>query len=71
MQEKGDRECAIDGRFIGGTGRFAGVSGEYSFRWQTLIENEDGEASGRVVDLKGWARLGTLNTLPPATGGPQ
>lgn len=61
----------IDGRFIGGTGRFAGVSGEYSFKWQTLVDNEDGEASGRVVDLKGWARLGTLNTLLPATGGPQ
>lgn len=61
----------IEGRFIGGTGRFAGVSGAYSFRWQTLIENEDGEVSGRVVGLKGWARLGTPNTLPPATGGPQ
>jgi hypothetical protein len=61
----------IDGRFIGGTGRFAGVSGEYSFTWQTLVDNEDGEVSGRVVGLKGWARLGTLNTLPPATGGSQ
>jgi hypothetical protein len=61
----------IEGRFLGGTGRFAGVNGEYSFRWQTLVDNEDGEVSGRVVGLKGWARLGTPGTLPPTPGGPQ
>jgi len=49
----------IQGRFIGGTGRYAGVSGEYSLKWQPLVVTEDGGVSGRVVDLKGWARLGT------------
>jgi hypothetical protein len=59
----------ITGRFSGGTGRYAGVSGEYSFSWQYLTNNEEGEVSGRVVGLKGWARLGS--PLPPTTGGAQ
>jgi hypothetical protein len=59
----------IAGRFIGGTGRYAGVSGEYTFRWQYLTDNEEGEVSGRVVGLSGWARLGS--PLPTTTGGAQ
>ena len=47
----------ITGRFIGGTGRYAGVTGEYTFQWQYVIDTEDGAVSGRVVDLKGRARL--------------
>lgn len=61
----------IKGRFLGGTGRFAGVSGEYSFRWQSLVRNEDGEESGRVVDLQGWARLGSPASTSPSAGGRQ
>ena len=61
----------IKGRFLGGTGRFAGVSGEYSFRWQSLVHNEDGDESGRVVDLQGWARLGTPTSTPTSSGGQQ
>jgi hypothetical protein len=48
----------IVGSFIGGTGRYAGVTGEYSFQWQYVIDTEDGAVSGRVVNLKGRARLG-------------
>ncbi len=59
----------ITGRFSGGTGRYAGVSGEYTFSWQYLTDNEEGEVSGRVVGLTGWARLGS--PLPPTTGGSQ
>lgn len=47
---------AIKGRFTGGTGRYAGVTGEYTFTWQRLSESEDG-VSGRVTDLAGWARF--------------
>ncbi|NOR25794.1 MAG: hypothetical protein GQ542_15685 [Desulforhopalus sp.] len=32
----------IEGRFLGGTGRYATVSGEYTFRWKRLIDNENG-----------------------------
>ncbi len=59
---------SIKGRFIGGTGRYAGVSGEYSFTWQRLSESEDG-VSGRVGDLAGWARLAA--PVAPAQGGQQ
>ncbi len=59
---------SINGRFTGGTGRYAGVTGEYRFTWQRLSESEDG-VSGRVSDLAGWARLAP--PITPAPGGPQ
>ncbi len=50
----------ITGKFLGGTGRFAGVTGSYEFSWQSVMEAEDGATiQGRAVDLKGRARLGT------------
>lgn len=48
----------IVGTFLGGTGRYAGVTGEYSFQWQFIVESEDGSVSGRAIDLKGRARIG-------------
>ena len=60
----------IAGRFIGGTGRYASVTGDYSFQWQYVIDTEDGEVSGRVVDLKGRARFGQATTaLAGGSGG--
>ena len=47
----------IAGTILGGTGRYAGVTGEYSFEWHFVVESEDGSVSGRAVDLKGRARL--------------
>jgi hypothetical protein len=62
----------VQGRFVGGTGRYAGVSGEYSLKWQPLVVTEDGGVSGRVVDLKGWARLessgSAKGSAQPSTG---
>ena len=40
----------IAGTFLGGTGRFAGVTGEYSFQWEYVLESEDGAVSGRAVE---------------------
>lgn len=57
----------IVGTFTGGTGRYAGVSGEYTFRWQYVVESEDGEVSGRAVDFKGRARVGSA-VVPPSGG---
>src|SRR5215470_3101782 len=48
----------IVGTFVGGTGRYTGVTGDYTFQWQYVVDAEDGAVSGRVVDLKGRARLG-------------
>jgi hypothetical protein len=47
----------IVGTFLGGTGRYARITGEYSFQWRFIVESEDGTVSGRAVDLKGRARL--------------
>ena len=54
----------IVGTFIGGTGRYRGVTGDYSFQWQYVIDTEDGAVSGRVVDFKGRARLSEANRAP-------
>jgi len=54
----------IVGTFIGGTGRYAGVTGDYTFQWQYVVNAEDGAVSGRVVDLKGRARFGQAATAP-------
>ena len=47
----------ITGTFVGGTGRFAGVSGEYEFSWRFLLENEDGTIQGQSMGLKGRVRV--------------
>ena len=54
----------IVGRFIGGTGRYAGVTGDYTFQWQYVVDTEDGAVSGRVVDFKGRAQLGQAAPAP-------
>lgn len=41
------------GTITGGTGRFAGLTGEYELHWQYVIESDDGTVSGRAVGLKG------------------
>ena len=54
----------IVGTFLGGTGRYAGIAGEYSFQWQYVVESDDGTFSGRAVDLKGRAELGSVAAPP-------
>jgi hypothetical protein len=49
----------IVGTFQGGSGRFTGITGEYSFQWEYIVESEDGAVSGRAVNLKGTARFGS------------
>jgi len=53
----------IVGRIVGGTGRYAGVTGEYEFSWKFVLEAEDGSVQGQSVGLKGRVRTGV-----PATG---
>jgi hypothetical protein len=48
----------IAGTVTGGTGRYAGLSGEYSFTWRYVVPSEDGRIQGRVVDLSGRIRRG-------------
>ena len=49
----------IAGTITGGTGRYAGVSGEYELTWQYTLRDVDGEVQGRAVDLHGRVRGGT------------
>jgi hypothetical protein len=43
----------IVGTVTGGTGRYAGIEGEYAFEWQYLVQGEDGAVQGHTVGLKG------------------
>jgi hypothetical protein len=45
----------VVGTITGGTGRWAGLTGEYELRWQYVIESDDGTVSGRAIGLKGRA----------------
>jgi hypothetical protein len=44
------------GTVTGGTGRYEGLEGEYSFTWQYVVPAEDGTIQGRAVGLKGRVR---------------
>ena len=59
----------IVGTFTGGTGRYAGVTGEYAFQWQYVIEAEDGVVGGRAVDLRGRVRLRSSAPSPVGAQG--
>lgn len=55
---------SIAGTFVGGTGRFAGITGEYSFEWKYVVESEDGAVSGSALNLQGRARFGSTSAAP-------
>jgi hypothetical protein len=49
----------LTGTITGGTGRYAGVTGDYSFEWQYVVADaESGGIQGRAVGLKGRYRTG-------------
>jgi hypothetical protein len=54
----------ISGTITGGTGRYAGVAGDYEFQWQYVIEAEEGMIQGRAIGLKGRFRRGDGAGLP-------
>jgi hypothetical protein len=48
------------GTITGGTGRYAGIEGEFSLTWQYVVPGEDGAIQARAVALKGrFRRAGT------------
>jgi hypothetical protein len=51
----------ITGTFVGGTGRYAGATGNYEFSWQYVIESDDGSIQGRAVGLKGRVQVAGAN----------
>ena len=50
----------IVGTITGGTGRYAGLEGEYSFTWQYVVAAGDGAIQGRAVRLGGRVRRARL-----------
>jgi len=46
----------IVGTITGGTGRYAGLEGDYSFTWKYVLSAEDGVIQGRAVRLEGRVR---------------
>jgi hypothetical protein len=44
------------GTITGGTGRYAGLEGEYSLTWQYLLPGEEGAVQGRAIGLTGRVR---------------
>jgi hypothetical protein len=58
------------GKFLGGTGRYAGASGDYEFAWRFVAENEDGSVQGQSMGLNGKIHVGSAQAAPDA-GGPR
>lgn len=59
----------IAGTFLGGSGRYAGATGEYEFLWRYVLASEDGTVSGRTVGFKGRVRVGAPSaSARPAEG---
>lgn len=51
----------ITGTVLGGTGRYAGVTGSYEFSWQFVIEADGGSIQGNATGFKGRFRPGQPN----------
>jgi hypothetical protein len=49
----------IVGTITGGTGRYAGVTGDYALTWQYVASDVDDVVQGRSVDLRGRVRKAT------------
>jgi len=55
----------IVGTFVAGTGRYAGVTGNYEFSWRFVLETEDGTVQGQSTGLKGRVRGGSADGVRP------
>lgn len=58
----------IVGTIVGGTGRYAGMTGSYEFSWRFVLEAEDGSVQGQSVGLKGRVRGGAPAAPASAQG---
>ena len=47
----------VVGTFLGGTGRYDGVTGTYEFSWRFVLEAEDGTVQGQSMGLTGKAKI--------------
>ena len=54
LRKAGRRTSAT---ITGGTGRYAGITGTYSFTWQYLLPGEQDVVQVRVVEVEGRYRV--------------
>lgn len=59
----------VAGTITGGTGRYAGATGDWEMTWQFVVETEDGDMQGRAPDLHG--RIRGVRGTAPGTQGPR
>ncbi len=55
----------FSGTIMGGTGRYAGITGDYEFEWQFVVGEADGSIQGRITGLRGRVRLDAAAPVPP------
>ncbi len=56
------------GTFLGGTGPYAGATGDFTFEWQYVVSAEDGSIQGRISGLKGRVRVAAPLPSPRRNG---
>jgi hypothetical protein len=50
---------AVTGTIVGGTGRYSGATGAYTFTWSDVLATEEGAIQGRATNLTGRIRTGS------------
>src|SRR3954449_6393646 len=58
------------GTFLGGSGRYKGVTGSYDFSWRFLLEDGEGAVQGQSMGLKGQVRAVEPRDRPSAGNSP-
>jgi hypothetical protein len=55
------------GTFTGGTGRWTGLEGDFTFSWKSVVASDGDEIHAFTVNVEGRARKGALAPPPAAT----
>jgi hypothetical protein len=58
------------GTITGGTGRWTGLEGDFTFSWESVVESDDDEIHAFTVNVEGRARKGTPAPKSAAPGEP-
>lgn len=54
-----DPNHRVTGTITGGTGAYAGITGDYSFEWQYVLSGDSPTIQGRAINLRGRYQGGT------------
>ena len=54
----------VTGTLLGGTGRYADVTGEYEYEWVYVYNTKDGTFQGRITGLRGRFRQNAPSSSP-------